>query len=229
MDDITEEIFANLGMGIDPPKEYALNISNYLIRQLREFEWFSVIQFEDVFVSEDSCSLEMFIPDNVFPINLQVDVRKSIDYTRSGLIYLTYDISVTISSEIECVTDKYYQAEEFLFSSSEQLASVYKQSIEAIEDNNFLLKGNIEDGIQISLIPLSSDQIDSDILQTWSESEKDKTNFKSVALEISNIPAMIDQHHKELLEIKSWFNSRGIKLDYPSFDNAEDGNPDWNA
>jgi hypothetical protein len=226
IDLLVEEIFGNLGLEIDPPKDYMINLMNFITRRLNEYEWYGSYQIEDITLKDDEASVLFYPVDVPIPIVVEIRITRSMDYNRSGIMYIVYDISINATSEIDYVTSNYHQAEEYLFNSNEILSGVYNQAIELIDSNHFSLKGELSNGIDLSIIPISSDHLAEEITENWSEIVKEKTNFKSIALEISNVPDLINQHYNEVITVFQWFKERGITSRYASFENTEDGNFD---
>ncbi len=210
IDQIIEKIFGNLGIELDLPKDYAINIVNYLIREMSEIEWTGFVQIDSIEYNDSSAEILIFTLDGSIPMDISVKVTRNMDYSSKGIIFTTYDLSVEIETTLEKKTTEFHKAESFILSCSidDALRNLYAPSIELEEGGTYLLKGMIENGFNVSFIPLSSDNLETYEIENWPSYLKERTNFNSIAHELSNFKLLLQTHYNEVQGVLRWFRER---------------------
>jgi len=213
IDQILEKIFGNLGIELDSPKEYAINLVNYLIAEMNLLEWTGYSQIDSIEYSDDSAEIVIFMLEGSIPFDITVKVMKNIDYSSKSIIFMTYDLSVEVETSIEKKTKEFHKAESFLLSCSidDPLRALFSPSIELEEGGTYLLKGVISNGFNLSFIPLSNDNLEPYETEDWPEYLKERTNYNAIALELSNFKTLLKTHYDEVQGVLRWFRERNFQ------------------
>jgi len=213
IDQILEKIFGNLGIELDSPKEYAINLVNYLIAEMNMIEWTGFSQIDSIEYSDSSAEIVIFTLEGSIPFDITVKVVKNIDYSSKSIIFMTYDLSVEVETSIEKKTQEFHKAESFLLSCSidDPLRSLFSPSIELEEGGTYLLKGVITNGFNISFIPLSNDNLEPYETENWPEYLRERTNYNVIALELSNFKTLLKTHYDEVQGVLRWFRDRNFQ------------------
>lgn len=207
-----EEIFGDLGYELSPPKDYALSIMNYFLRVVKEKEWISGFQIDDIEVTESASKISVYLINSLLPIRLDIVVKKEIDYEKAGILYLVYDLEIQMVTEVNFMTETFHQAEEFLLFPWDD----FTPSVERLDNNLFEMSGEFITSLNEQFIPISTIEEDEGLTQSWPREEKDRTNFAALALSIGNFAADIDRHYEMTTKLFRWFKERKIDVNASS-------------
>lgn len=211
-DRLVEEIFGDLGYELSPPKDYALSIMNYFLRVVKEKEWISGFQIDDIEVTESASKISVYLINSLLPIRLDIVVKKEIDYEKAGILYLVYDLEIQMVTEVNFMTETFHQAEEFLLFPWDD----FTPSVERLDNNLFEMSGEFITSLNEQFIPISTIEEDEGLTQSWPREEKDRTNFAALALSIGNFAADIDRHYEMTTKLFRWFKERKIDVNASS-------------
>ncbi len=205
---LVEDIFGDLGFELSSPKEYALSFMNYFLRILKEKDWVSGYQIDDISISDRESTIGFYLVNSLLPVRFEVFVRQDIDYDTKGVLYLVYEVELSIVTEINFITDQFHKAEEFLLYPSGDISP----TVERIDDSLFELSGELKTTMSEQFIPISTIEEDESLTKNWSVEEKEKTNFAALALAIANFIQSIDIHYNETVQLYKWFKERKIGI-----------------
>ncbi len=211
-DRLVDEIFGDLGFELSPPKDYALSIMNYFLRYLKEKEWISGFQIDDIEVDQRVAKISVYLINSLLPIKLEIVVKQEIDYEKKGVLYLIYELEIQLITEVNFVTETYHQAEEFLLFPWDDFTPI----VERLDNNLFEMSGEYITSLTEQFIPISTIEEDESVTQSWSREEKDRTNFAALALSIANFLGDADQHFEMTTKLFRWFRERKIDVNASS-------------
>ncbi len=211
-DRLVDEIFGDLGFELSPPKDYALSIMNYFLRYLKEKEWISGFQIDDIEVNPRVTKISVYLINSLLPIKLEIVVKQEIDYEKKGVLYLIYELEIQLITEVNFVTETYHQAEEFILFPWDDFTPI----VERLDNNLFEMSGEYITSLTEQFIPISTIEEDESVTQSWSREEKDRTNFAALALSIANFLGDVDQHFEMTTKLFRWFRERKIDVNASS-------------
>ncbi len=206
---LTDEIFGGLGYELSEPKDYVISIANYFFRNAKKFEWLDNYQLDNISITPDQAEFNIILVNSLFPFELTINVQKQIGYNTKGISYLTYKLEMEMDVELEYVTRKFVQAEEFLITQWNDM-SVKVETDSENEKPLFMLTGQIENSFEIEFIPFAADELPEEEKRGWSKEIREQTNFGSIALEISNFLNELDELYTKVDEASKWFKERKI-------------------
>lgn len=208
---ISDNIFSDLGISADQPKEFVINIANYVIEVCQKQEWIQYIQLEDFHAGESESSFEFFTIGSPLPMLVRIKIIKDLKITSKGVPIPLYNLSIDFLSDIEVETLHFYNAEEYLISFGSAFENVYDLKITRTKNGTYLLQGSLSNEMNLSFVPINSNYISDEDKAEWPYALLQKADFNIAALELSNISILLNEHYSKQINIIQWFKERGIQ------------------